>query len=164
MIEPRRAETGRRALRLLHVVCALIAFCTVLAFWLASFGADVFLDEPGVLAVKRAIVRGLFVLVPALMLSGVTGRVLAGSKPEGLAARKLARMRLIALNGVFVLVPCALSLRWLAERSVFGHVFFAVQALELAAGGLNLVLLARNAREGLALSGRLSRRRPRTPV
>lgn len=66
-------------------------------------------------------------------------------------------MRLIALNGIFVLVPSALVLRELAERGELGQLFFAVQVLELVAGGLNLLLLARNAREGLTLSGRLPR-------
>jgi len=154
---PRRSRAGRNLLRVLHVIFALLAFFTVLAFWIASFGADVFMDEQSVLQVKRAVVRGLFVLVPAMILSGATGRALAGPKPKGLAARKLSRMRLIALNGIFVLVPSALVLRELAERGELGQVFFAVQVLELVAGGLNLLLLARNAREGMALSGRLPR-------
>ena len=61
------------------------------------------------------------------------------------------------LNGVCVLVPCALFLAWKARAGAFDAPFVAVQALELAAGFANLVLIGLNMRDGLRLSGRLGR-------
>jgi hypothetical protein len=52
-------------------------------------------------------------------------------------------------------VPCAVLLdRW-AAAGAFGPVFHAVQALELAAGGVNLALMGLNVRDGLRMAGRL---------
>lgn len=66
-------------------------------------------------------------------------------------------MPIIALNGVLVLVPAAFFLAWRSAAGVFDGSFYAVQAIELAAGAANLVLLALNMRDGLRLTGRLKR-------
>jgi hypothetical protein len=66
-------------------------------------------------------------------------------------------MPFIAANGLLVLVPCAIVLnRWAAAGS-FDTAFYAVQAIELLAGALNLALMGLNARDGLRLAGRLRR-------
>jgi hypothetical protein len=72
-----------------------------------------------------------------------------------LAAGKLRRMKIIAANGLLVLVPSALFLNWRASAGDFGAAYFAVQLIEFAAGGVNLALLGLNMRDGLRLSGRL---------
>ena len=66
----------------------------------------------------------------------------------------LVVLALIALNGVLVLVPCAVTLAVLAGRGDFGATFQAVQALELMAGLVNLVLIGLNIRDGRALTAR----------
>ena len=63
-------------------------------------------------------------------------------------------MPFIAANGVLILIPCALYLAALASRGEFGGGFYAVQALELAAGAVNLTLMSLNIRDGVRLSGR----------
>ena len=48
-------------------------------------------------------------------------------------------MRLIAGNGILVLVPSVLFLAWKAGQGEFDAAFIAVQIVEFAAGSLNLV-------------------------
>ena len=64
------------------------------------------------------------------------------------------RMRLIAANGVLILIPAALFLAARAKAGQFDIAFSTVQALELLAGATNLTLLALNMRDGLRMKGR----------
>jgi hypothetical protein len=69
-------------------------------------------------------------------------------------------MPIIAANGIFILIPAALYLATLASRGEFGTVFYAVQAIELLAGAVNLTLMALNIRDGFRLTAdRRARRR-----
>jgi hypothetical protein len=68
---------------------------------------------------------------------------------------KKKRMPFIAVNGLLVLVPCAIVLnRWAAAAS-FDTAFYVVQSIELVAGAVNLALMGLNARDGLRMAGRL---------
>ena len=71
---------------------------------------------------------------------------------------KTKRMPLIAANGILVLFPSALFLASKARAAEFDTVFYAVQALELAAGAVNMALLGLNMRDGLKMKGRVRRR------
>lgn len=73
-----------------------------------------------------------------------------------LVVAKKKRMPFIALNGILILIPSCFVLRHLAINGDFGPLFYAVQALELAAGAVNIVLLTLNMRDGLRM--RLRRR------
>jgi hypothetical protein len=53
--------------------------------------------------------------------------------------------------------PIAFILAALAARHDVGIDFCGLQAIELAAGATNLVLMSLNIRDGLVLSGRLAR-------
>jgi hypothetical protein len=66
-------------------------------------------------------------------------------------------MAIIAANGILVLVPCALALHWLASIGNFGVAFYVVQAVELIAGPVNIVLMGLNVRDGMKLTGRLKK-------
>ena len=68
-------------------------------------------------------------------------------------------MRLIAANGIFILVPSVLFLAWKAGHGEFDAAFVAVQIVEFAAGSLNLALMGLNIRDGLRLTRRLGPRR-----
>ncbi|MGA7427322.1 MAG: hypothetical protein WBX07_12095, partial [Rhodoplanes sp.] len=57
--------------------------------------------------------------------------------------------------GILVLIPAALFLASKASAAEFDTSFYAVQALELAAGATNITLLALN---GLKMKGRLRSR------
>ena len=60
----------------------------------------------------------------------------------------------IAGNGVLVLIPSALFLAWKAGQGQLDVAFYAVQAVELTAGAVNVTLLSRNMRDGLRMKGR----------
>jgi hypothetical protein len=72
-------------------------------------------------------------------------------------------MIVAAANGLLVLVPCAVALYTLASQGRFDDVFYAVQVLEFIAGGVNILLLSLNLRDGLRLTGRLRKKRNSLP-
>jgi hypothetical protein len=104
---------------------------------------------------------GLFVLVPAIAATGGSGFVLSRGWQSPVVVRKKRRMRLIAANGLLILVPAAIVLHRLAAAGAFDTRFYVVQAVELLGGGTNLTLMGLNVRDGLRLSGRL---RPTPPA
>jgi hypothetical protein len=71
---------------------------------------------------------------------------------------KKARMRIVAANGLLVLVPSALFLGAKANRGELDGAFHVVQVLELAVGAVNLALMGRNMWDGLRMTGRLRTR------
>ncbi|RAI44053.1 hypothetical protein CH341_11245 [Rhodoplanes roseus] len=139
---------------LVHGLAGTAAFVTILVFWTTTAWSELFADLATVTAVKQTIAWGLLLLVPMIAVTGLSGVRLAGGAKTPVIAAKMRRMPVIAANGVLVLVPCAVTLAVLSGRGDFGPTFQAVQALELLAGPVNLALIARNIRDGLALAGR----------
>lgn len=138
-----------------HVIHAMAGLCamTLIALFLStSLIVEVIGDQAVVATAKRAIVfPGLFLLVPMLIIVGASGRFLARQREGTLLRRKMKRMRVVALMGIFVLIPCAITLfRW-SSFGFFGTPFFVVQAIELAAGSANLVLISLNFSDGMKL-------------
>ncbi len=123
----------------LHAASGTLAMLCIASFWVSTAVSELFLDHSAVAFVKRAIVFGLFLLVPLLILTGLTGTILGKGRKEPLIAKKTRRMRVVAANGLLVLVPAA---------------FFAVQSVELAVGIVQMVLMGLNLRDGLRLSGK----------
>ena len=141
-----------------HVVAGSIALLLIAAFWSVTVLCELFWSPAAVAAVKRAILYGVAFLIPALMVAGGSGFALSKGRGGKLIDGKKARMRVMALNGLLVLAPSAI---FLARRAAAGHfdaAFYAVQTVELAAGAVQLTLLALNLRDGLRLSGRLRKR------
>jgi hypothetical protein len=97
-------------------------------------------------------------LIPALAAAGGSGLVLAEGRRPGLVGKKIKRMPLIAANGIVVLIPAALFLASKARAAEFDTGFYLVQAIELAAGAVNVTLLTLNMRDGIKMKGRLRRR------
>ncbi len=143
-------------LKRLHPIAGAIGLLTILTFWLSTVGSELFGSREMIAAVKQAIPWGFLILVPALVLTGASGFRLAGQSSEPRIARKRRRMPFIAGNGLLILIPAALYLATLASRGDFGGAFYAVQAIELVAGAVNLALMSLNARDGLRLTGRLT--------
>jgi len=143
-------------LRRLHPIAGTIAFLAILAFWMATVAVELAGGPVAVTFVKQAIPWGLLLLVPALAITGASGFRLAGASADPRILRKKRRMPFIAANGLLILVPSALYLASLATQGAFDARFYAVQALELAAGAINLALMALNLRDGMRLTGRLS--------
>ena len=59
----------------------------------------------------------------------------------------------IAANGILILLPAAFFLAGRAAAGQFDATFYGVQALELAAGAINLSLMGLNIRDGFAMTG-----------
>lgn len=144
-----------------HLVAGLLAAATIALFFLSTLVVEVAGTDEAVARVKALIVvPGLLILVPAIAATGGTGFALSRGRHGGLVEGKKKRMPVIAGNGLLILVPAAILLdRW-ASAGSFDARFYAVQAIELVAGGVNLTLMGLNIRDGLALSGRFRPGRP----
>lgn len=143
-------------IRILHPIAGVVGMATIGTFWLSTVTVEAFGGPGAVLAAKTAILWGLFVLVPALAITGATGFRLGARSTNPRIVAKRRRMPFIALNGLLVLVPCAVFLQARAAAGDFGGTFAIAQGIELLAGAVNLTLMGLNMRDGLALSGRIS--------
>jgi hypothetical protein len=128
-------------IRTLHPIAGVAGMLTIAAFWTSTVAAETLGGAAAILAVKTAILWGLLVLVPAMAMTGATGFRLASGATDPCILRKRRRMPVIALNGLLVLVPCAVFLYARAASGEFGGVFALVQGIELLAGAANLALM-----------------------
>lgn len=144
-------------LKIVHPVAGTLALLTIATFWLSTVISESFASQAVVTSVKTAIPWGLVLLVPALATAGGSGFALAKGRRSALIEGKMKRMRIIAANGILILVPSALFLAFKARAGEFDTAFYATQALELIAGATNIALLSRNMLDGLKLKGRLRR-------
>lgn len=136
-----------------------LALLTVAVFVTSTLVAELFLDHTAVAIVKRAIAYTIPLLVLFLAMTGGSGFSLAKNRSGDIIARKLKRMQVIALNGIFVLAPSAIFLHLKASAAAFDTAFFGVQIVEICAGILQLILLGLNWRDGLTLSGKLRKQK-----
>lgn len=140
----------------LHLAAGVLAPLCIASFFVATVAAELFGTPQTVATVKALIVApGLWILLPAMAALGASGFALGRSRGGRLVAAKRRRMPLVAANGLLVLLPCAIVLARWAAAGRFDAGFYAVQALELAAGAINLGLMLASARVGLRLSGRV---------
>lgn len=141
-------------LKAIHPVAGVAAFLIIATFWLSTLVSELFGSREVVVLVKTSIPWGFFLLIPAIAAAGGSGFAMTKAPRTGLVGSKFRRMPLIAGNGLIVLIPCALFLAAKARGGAFDAGFFAVQALELVAGAVNLSLMALNISDGLKLTGR----------
>lgn len=139
----------------LHGFFGAVALLCIATFWSSTAVSELFLDLASVTAVKKAILAGMWVLIPAMAATGGSGFSLAGARRGRLVEVKARRMKLVAANGLLVLLPSAYVLASWASAGRFDSAFYALQALELLAGAVNVTLLVLNMRDGLRLAGRL---------
>ncbi len=140
----------------IHAAAGVIGFLTILTFWTSTVASELFGSHEAISAVKHAVLWGMLVLVPSMAAAGGTGFKLLGSRTDLLALAKKRRMMVIGPNGILVLIPCAFYLASLAATGQFTATFYAVQAIELVAGLVNLTLMGLNIRDGLRLTGRIA--------
>ncbi len=142
--------------KLVHRVAAILALLCIATFFLSSIVVELLGSHAAVAQLKSLIVTpGLWILIPAMAAVGGTGAFLSRSRRGRLVETKQKRMRFIAINGLLVLVPCAIFLSRWANAGAFDTAFYAVQMIELIAGATNLTLMGMNARDGLRMAGRL---------
>lgn len=142
----------------LHRLAAPIAVLCIATFFSATIFVELFGTAESIANLKSLIVwPGLFILVPAIALTGASGFFLAKARSGKLIQQKKKRMPFIGANGILVLIPCAVFLdRW-ASIGAFDTNFYIVQGIELLAGATNLFLMGMNIKDGLIMSGRFRR-------
>lgn len=138
----------------LHALAGGIALVTIALFWTATVWSEVLGGPSDIVWVKSAILSGMVLLIPAMMVVGGSGFALAAGRVGKLVERKKVRMRVVALNGLLILLPSAFFLANRAQAGTFDTWFYTVQLAELVAGGLNITLLFRNMRDGFAMTRR----------
>lgn len=142
-----------------HALAAALAFLTILAFWTSTVLSELFASPETIATVKAMILAGLWILIPAIAITGITGFLLGRQRKDQKTAAKKKRMPFIAVNGILVLVPAAIFLNSRASVGSFDVAFYGVQVIELIAGAINLYLLGLNFRDGLTITGRIRRHR-----
>ena len=145
---------SRTTLVALHGAAGAAALLTISTFWVSALTAELALSSAGVVAVRTAILYALPILVIAMIIAGASGAHLAGRSKASVIRAKRRRMALVAGNGMLVLVPSVIFLWWRAQAGLFDATFGIVQIVELAAGAVNIVLLALNMKAGMAMRAR----------
>ncbi len=139
-------------LRYFHILFAVVALLTILTFWLSTVIVEILGSHYAIYTVKRAILFGLLLLIPAIMATGISGNILARGKLLGLIKKKKKRMAIIAANGIIILIPSAIILYRLSAVQQFTAFFYSVQGLELIAGAINMILIIMNIIDGVKVS------------
>jgi len=136
----------------MHRLAGVTAFCTIALFWLSTIFVELFGTHETIAFVKRSIVLGMWLVIPAIITTGITGTALGKNRNGKLVKRKKRRMPFIALNGLLILVPAAIFLDHCASNGNYGSFFYAIQSIELTAGALNVILIGSSIRDGLRLT------------
>jgi hypothetical protein len=138
-----------------HATAGTIAFILIASFWISTLVSELFLSLQAIELVKHGILYAMWILIPALMITGTSGFYLAKQHSSNLLTNKKRRMPIIALNGLLLLLPAALYLHNKATSLEFDVYFYGAQCIELIAGAANIVLIGLNIRDGLRLVGRI---------
>lgn len=141
--------------QIIHRTAAFIATLCIAIFWVSTLFVEIFGSIDSITTVKNLIVTpGLFILVPAMAITGGTGFALSKSRKGSLVENKKRRMPFIAAIGLIILLPAAIFLEQCALARSFDTRFYIVQGLEFIAGAVNLLLMGMNMRDGLKMSGK----------
>lgn len=139
----------------IHAIAGGIGFLMILLFWTSTLMTELFAGHETIAATKAMILRGMWILIPAMAIVGASGMAMGRKRTDSLAMAKKKRMPLIAANGILILVPCAFFLAGRAAAGQFDGLFYAVQGLELVAGAANLTMMGLNIRDGLKMTGKI---------
>ncbi|WP_417674629.1 hypothetical protein [Pseudodonghicola sp.] len=141
----------------LHAAAGALALLMIAGFWGATALTELVGDAHRITTVKTGILYGMVVMIPAMATAGITGAGLGRGMRLPAVAVKLNRMKVIAGNGILILLPSAVFLALRAQAGQFDSGFVIVQTLELLAGAVNITLLGLNMRDGLRLAARRRR-------
>lgn len=144
----------------LHAFTSIIAFFTIASFLVSTVLVDLFFNHETIAKIKNLIVLpGLFILIPAMAVTGATGFKISKGRKGKLIGKKKKRMPFIVLNGILFMVPAAIVLDMWASTGQFGTKFWVIQLVEIIGGVINLILLSMSMRDGLILTGKLKLKR-----
>ncbi|MBK7026367.1 MAG: hypothetical protein IPH40_05310 [Polaromonas sp.] len=140
----------------IHGTAGTLAMLLIATFWTSTLVSELFLSTSVVVLVKHYIAYyGLACLVLAMAITGGSGFALGRGRKGQLIEAKKKRMPIIGANGLLIMIPSAVFLSIKANAGEFDMWFYVVQVLELAVGVLQLILMGKNFRAGLRLSGRI---------
>lgn len=142
---------------IIHAIAGLVGILCIVTFWSSTAVSELFGTYDDIAGVKDMVLRGMFVLIPAMVIAGASGMSLGKKRKDPFSKAKKKRMPIIALNGLLVLLPSAFFLASKANSGQFDNVFYIVQVIELIAGALNFTLMGLNMRDGLRMTGRIAR-------
>jgi hypothetical protein len=66
----------------LHGFFGVIALLCITTFWLSTAVSELFLEQASVVAVKHAVLTGMWVLIPAIAATGGSGFSLANRRRD----------------------------------------------------------------------------------
>ena len=133
----------------IHRITSVLATLCIITFFTSTLIVELFASHETIALVKSLIVTpGIFILVPAMAITGATGFSLAKERKGRIVEAKKKRMPIIALIGIFILMPAAIYLSQWASVGTFDTKFYIVQAIELIAGATNLTLMIKSIKDG----------------
>lgn len=135
-----------------HAAMGAVATLLVIVFLTSTLVSEFFLDHAVVINVKTMIVVAIALLIAAMAATGASGISLAGGRAGPLVNVKKMRMKLLAANGLLVMLPSAAFLYFRAAAGQFDALFYGVQAIEIVGGCAQLALLGLNLRDGFKLT------------
>lgn len=138
-----------------HAIAGVLGFFCVLTFWICTVLGESLGSDATVAAVKGLVFKGMFVLLPALLIAGASGASLLGKRTDTLAAAKQKRGPIAFMTGLFVLLPSSYFLSSWASAGSFGGLFYGLEAVWLLGATVCVVMIGLNIRDGLALRGRI---------
>ena len=143
---------------MIHKIASLLATLCIATFFTSTLIVELFGSEEMIALVKSLIVMpGVFILVPAMAVTGATGFALAKERKGRVVDAKKKRMPIIALIGMFILLPAAIYLNSWAAEGMFDTRFYILQTIELVAGAINLTLMIKSMKDGKKLVGKKSK-------
>lgn len=138
---------------LIHRIAAITATLCIITFFASTVVAELFGSHELVAQIKSMIVfPGIFILIPAIAITGATGFMLSKDRKGKIVANKKKRMPFVAMNGMLILLPSAILLDKWASAGSFDTTFYILQSIELLAGAINITLMILNARDGRKLT------------
>ena len=141
----------------IHRIASIIATICIATFFTSTLLVELFGSKESIALIKSLIVMpGLFILVPAMAITGATGFALAKTRKGSIVENKKKRMPRIATIGIFILLPAAIVLNNWASAGLFDTKFYILQAIELIAGATNLSLMILSIKDGRKLVGKRS--------
>lgn len=99
----------------LHGFFGAVALLCIATFWSSTVVSELFLDQASVIAVKNAVLTGMWLLIPTMAATGGSGFSLASRRRGRIVEVKGRRMKVVAANGLFILLPSACA-RVLGEQ------------------------------------------------
>lgn len=137
---------------LLHSGSGFLATFLLLIFFSATLIAEFYYSPKDVIAVQQAILQAMWAYIPLILFAGGLGYLLGNERRGNIVEAKKRRMLAIILVSICLLLPSAYVLASQSTDGIRNAVFYSIEAFELVAMALLMVLLVLNARDGSRLT------------